>query len=292
MSRESHPLARWVREQVEGFLARGADNRLHNAEGDRAFAEPLVGFAAGDDPLWRAYKRHVGPFHLTPAEAFAASFPDQPAEASRLTVVSWVLPHIPQTKKDNRRRRTYPAERWARARIYGEEVNNRLRRRLEESLAQRGYRGVAPSTAPYWRRELSPDYGYASVWSERHAAHAAGLGTFGLCDALITPKGKAMRLGSVVTDLLAPPTPRPYEDHRQWCLFFATGKCMKCAERCPVGAITEAGKDKEKCKAHLRQATAPYVEEHYGFKGYGCGLCQTGVPCESRIPLPASRGQG
>ncbi len=27
-----------------------------------------------------------------------------------------------------------------------------------------------------------------------------------------------------------------------------------------------------------------HVGEHYGIDGYGCDLCQTGVPCESGIP--------
>ena len=26
------------------------------------------------------------------------------------------------------------------------------------------------------------------------------------------------------------------------------------------------------------------MKREYGFEGYGCGLCQTGVPCESGIP--------
>jgi hypothetical protein len=26
------------------------------------------------------------------------------------------------------------------------------------------------------------------------------------------------------------------------------------------------------------------VTSEYGFDGYGCGLCQTKVPCESKIP--------
>ena len=44
---------------------------------------------------------------------------------------------------------------------------------------------------------------------QRHAAHAAGLGTFGLCDGLITAKGKAMRAGSVVARIAVAQTPRP-----------------------------------------------------------------------------------
>ncbi|MDO8955233.1 MAG: hypothetical protein Q7W38_00070 [Deltaproteobacteria bacterium] len=59
--------------------------------------------------------------------------------------------------------------------------------------------------------------------------------------------------------------------------------CKKCIQRCPAGAVTEAGHDKIKCKAYL-EITAKYVKANFGFKGYGCGFCQTGVPCESKIP--------
>jgi epoxyqueuosine reductase len=132
---------------------------------------------------------------------------------------------------------------------------------------------------------------FSSTWSERHAAYASGLGTFGLCDGLITPVGKAVRLGSVVARIQIPPTQRPYSDHHAYCLFYGnrdsrTGGhiCGKCMARCPVGAITEAGHDKVKCSEHTSHTTAEYVRAQYGFNGYGCGLCQTGVPCESKIP--------
>lgn len=49
--------------------------------------------------------------------------------------------------------------------------------------------------------------------------------------------------------------------------------------------ISESGKDKQLCKAHLFPVTSSYVKHNFGFDGYGCGLCQTGVPCESKIPL-------
>ena len=39
---------------------------------------------------------------------------------------------------------------------------------------------------------MSEKYAYASTWSERHAAYAAGLGTFGLSDGLITAAGQGM----------------------------------------------------------------------------------------------------
>jgi hypothetical protein len=45
--------------------------------------------------------------------------------------------------------------------------------------------------------------------------------------------------------------------------------------------------DKSKCRSHVRPLSEEYVKARYGFDGYGCGLCQTGVPCESKIPMPA-----
>ena len=88
-----------------------------------------------------------------------------------------------------------------------------------------------------------------------------------------------------VVRIQVPPTPRPYKDQHEYCLFFTEGTCKECISRCPVGAITEKGKDKSICYRHLSQTTKDYVTPKYGFDGYGCGLCQTGVPCESKIPL-------
>jgi ferredoxin len=69
-----------------------------------------------------------------------------------------------------------------------------------------------------------------------------------------------------------------------YCLFYTKGICGKCISRCPVEALSEAGHDKIKCLDHLKPVTEDYVKAHYGFDGYGCGLCQTKVPCESKIP--------
>jgi epoxyqueuosine reductase len=274
----------WIRGVLNAFIDRSPHNSLQNADHEKAFDRPLVGFARGDDPLWEAYKEHVGPFFITPWELFALTFRDPDVRAGDLTVISYILPQTEATKADNRKEKTFPSERWARARIYGEKVNEELRRHLVEALTAEGCRAVAPALAPQFSRRISPRYGMSSTWSERHAAHACGLGTFGLCAGLITPVGKAMRVGSVVTDIRLEPTPRPYTDHQAYCLFYTRGICKKCASRCPAGAITEAGKDKRLCLQHVIK-TIPHVAAHYGFEGYGCGLCQTGVPCESKIPM-------
>ncbi len=282
LAREGAPLAEWVADLIRRICA-GPENALGGAFDEPAWGTPLVGFARGDDPLFVAYKEHVGPEHWTPAEIYALTYPDAPAEPAELSVVSWVLPQTGATKADNRREALYLAERWARSRVFGEIFNEGLRRQVAEALTARGYRAVAPAISPLFKTVDSERFVFSSTWSERHAAYACGLGTFGLSDGLITPVGKAMRVGSVVVRAELPPSPRPYTDHHAYCLFYAKGTCGECIKRCPVGAITEAGHDKRLCRVHLDR-TRPHVRDVYGFAGYGCGLCQAGVPCESGIP--------
>jgi epoxyqueuosine reductase QueG len=179
----------------------------------------------------------------------------------------------------------YPSRQWARTRSFGEQGNTALRRHLVAWLAGRGWSAVAPQLSPAWQEYADTPAGIASSWSERHAAYAAGLGTFSLNDALITPRGIAHRLGSVITDLPLVPTPRPYADHRCNCLWFREGRCGACAGRCPVGAITrEGGHDKKKCRDYVYGEAPRAVGELYGVTATGCGLCQTAVPCEFRVP--------
>lgn len=277
--------AEWIKDVVVDFIDNSKENTLQDKADEKAFGTPLVGYSRGDDPLYDEFKDHVGPFFMTPWEVFAVTFMDLGIKAEKLTIISWILPQTEPTKSDNRKEGYYPSERWARARIFGEEVNVKLRKHLVKSLQDKGYRAVAPLLIPQFSTRISPKYGFASTWSERHAAYASGLGTFGLCDGLITPVGKAMRTGSVIAEIDIPPTPRPYKSHQEYCLFFTKGACGKCIKRCPAGAISENGKDKELCLKHLFPVTRDYVTENFGFQGYGCGLCQTGVPCESKIPL-------
>jgi epoxyqueuosine reductase QueG len=277
--------AAWIEEVIKEFIEHSPENTLQGAFQEKAFENPLVGFSRGDDPIYESYKEYVGPFHWTPLEIFNQSFPGVSVAAEELAVISWILPQTRATRADNRRQDTYPAERWARARIFGEEVNVKLRNRIVEELQQAGHEAVAPMLAPAWEKKMSDQYVFASTWSERHAAYAAGLGTFGLCDGLITPRGKAMRTGSVVARINIAPTPRPYTEHREYYLFYSKGICGECIKRCPVGALTKDGHDKVKCLQHLKPPTEEYVKANYHFDGYGCGLCQVGVPCESRIPV-------
>jgi epoxyqueuosine reductase QueG len=282
--------AAWVEGIVKDFIDNSPENTLQKWDNEKAWDRALVGFSSGADPIFEDYKDHVGPFYMTPWEVFVLTFKDPTVKPEELTVISWVLPHREAVKADNRLETVYPAERWARARIMGQEVIEKLQRHVVATLDAEGIKAVAPCLTPQFSHRISPKYGFAGTWSERHAAYASGLGTFGLCDAMITPVGKAMRTASVVARIQIPPTPRPYKHHREYCLFYTEGTCGVCMDRCPVRAISEKGKDKWTCINHLYPTTSDYVTYNFGFKGYGCGLCQTGVPCESKIPTNEDLG--
>ena len=273
---------RFIARVIAKFVKENPANRRKVGRG-KFWDKPLVGFASGNDPLFKQYKKIIGKFHHTPLEIFGLTF-GQKEKPQNLSVISWVLPASEGIRKSNRKETKYPSRLWAHARDFGEQFNVKLRDHLVEVLKKEGYQAVAPMNSPHWKRVRSPRVGFASSWSERHAAYVCGLGTFGLSDGLITPKGKAMRVGSVVTNLPLKPSAKKYPHHRANCLYFFNRTCKVCAARCPAGAITAKGHDKDKCYEYSYNTIGPSKRAEYGVKITGCGLCQTRVPCESEIP--------
>jgi len=274
-----------VRDEIVRFALESPENRRRDG-GGRYFDEPLVGFASAADPLFTEYRKIIGPFHRTPAEWMAME-PDAPPMV-RGTVICWILPITRTTRESNRRESVWPSREWAHTRNYGEKFNNLLRSHVVEYLSGRGHRAIAPQLSPDWKRIDDAPVGIASTWSERHAAYAAGLGTFSLNDGLITERGIAHRCGSVITDLVLPPTKRSGSDHRGNCLRYRDGSCGICIDRCPAGALSREGHDKPKCREYVHGEIPRAVKERFQVSEIGCGLCQTKVPCEGMIP----RGKG
>lgn len=281
----------WITDIIINFCRHSIKNHLSDdpdsyLSSEQAWEDPIVGFSKGDDPLFTWIKKDIGPFYWTPSEIYKKAFPDSDVSARHLSVISWILPQTRQTLADQRQEDTHPSTRWAMAKHYGEKFNVSLREYMIKTLNRSGFETLSPALLPQWEKKISLKYGSASNWSERHAAHVAGLGTFGLCDGLITPAGKAVRIGSVISHISIPPTPRTYTGHNEWCLFYSgKGKCRKCIERCPAGAISETGHDKETCRQYIKEITSKYTEQNTGLLIDNCGLCQTGIPCETKIPL-------
>ncbi len=260
------------------------NNRFDDPELGRLCDPPLVGVADARDPWFERFAALIGPFHWTPQHALRLSAP----QAEARSVICWSLSVAQEARAANRRETRFPARSWAYARSFGDRIVTRLRHGLQARLRAAGFAALAPAVAPQNEVRYRPPLGLAACWSERHVAFVAGLGTFGLSGGLITCRGVAHRLGSVVTDLETQHTARPYgDDPFAWCLGSSEGTCGDCIRRCPAGAIgdTVHARDTEACRRHVRDVIAPLGPRMYGWEGrYGCGLCQTAVPCEYCLP--------
>ena len=266
-----------LRERITALTLTDSANRLDTAialrpelAGLRFFAPPLVGCAAADDPIFAQMQsdpKIIGDVFRTPQEWLPGA----------KSVISLFFP-----KTETVRRSNYegpePSAEWLHARIEGQEFLKYAIQTLKRWLEEAGYQAVVPLYTPDFTIRFNADDpelpAVASSWSERHVAFAAGLGTFGLAKNLITEKGDAGRITSLVTDAEFPPTLRRYTDPYEYCTF-----CGACARRCPVGAISpERGKDVFSCKAHVEKQKLLYAPR------YGCAKCQLRVPCETGIP--------
>lgn len=246
--------------------------------GMEMFSPALVGTADAGDPAFFLLKRReaVGPQFLLPGEWLPGA----------RSVVSFFLPFTAGVREANAGSGPEPAPEWLHGRIEGQEFIDRLSRALVERLLEEGGDAVSPAVDLRFasctlRNTVFLDGNgtpfpvtFTSNWSERHVAFVCGLGTFGLSRGLITSRGIAGRFGSVITTFpLTPDNVVPEELYGNCIL------CGECAAKCPAGAISlEKGKDHVLCSKYL-----DLMKEKHSPR-YGCGKCQTGVPCEKGIP--------
>ena len=244
--------------------------------GTRMYDAPIVGFGSAEDPLFETYKKPevIGPWHMSPKEWLPEA----------RTVISLFFPMGREVRESNRQAKLTASELWACARIEGQAYIAACMEALAVWFREQGCTACVPSGDPRWQQmtagkgiEGYPEIrenSFGSRWSERHAAYVCGLGTFGLSKGLITEKGMAGRFGSLVVSETFAPDPRPYTGVYDYCT-----RCGACVRRCPARAIDpERGKDHMICSAWVRASRAVHAPR------YGFGLCQTGVPCETRIP--------
>jgi len=284
--------AAFLENAIREYVARSSSNRLQAFDGDPIFDEPSVGFANGDDAIFQDYKAIIGDFHLTPREALEKHLRCEGSREQKrppnVSVISWILPVTYQTRLSLRSESVVPSLRWNHTRWHGQDFINELARNVVSLLESLGHQAVAPELADFYELVNLSD-GLTSNWSQRHIAYAAGLGTFSLSDGFITPRGIAMRCGSVVCNVALSPTPRVYGNHLANCLFYKDRPCRRCIERCPAVAINEQGHDRKRCAEFLLNEQKAIIKElgrEEGYIGYylGCGLCQTEVPCEAGVP--------
>lgn len=248
-----------LEEKIDDFTKNSEQNFVDELDMMQIWDQPLIGIARASDPLWEKLKEPnvVGPHHLTPKEWLSGA----------KSVISYFLPFTEHIRSSNWLEGP-PSKEWLYGRYEGEMFNNALRCLIIEVVEASGGRAMAPALDKHYLVA-----NHRSNWSERHVAFIAGLGTFGLSYSLITHLGTAGRFGSVIVDLEFKPKSRLYQEVDEYCT-----KCGICIERCPHRAITESGKDKECCSQYQHMIL------ELNKPRYGCGKCQTAVPCEYRNP--------
>ena len=249
--------------------------------GMKMYEEPIIGFSSAEDELYtKEFKKDgvISPKYMAPKEWLANAD----------TVVSLFFPFEKAVRESNTLSvdRTYDlslelssSAQWLHARIEGQIYLMKVMSYAIEILKEEGFDSVQPQGDKRWGF-VAP---LVSNWSERHAAYASGLGTFGLSKGLITRKGMAGRFASIITSAHFDADVRPYSSPFEYCIM-----CGACQQRCPAEAIDKSkgvalGKDHSICQ--------PYVDSHklppFGpnrLVRYGCGKCQVAVPCEHEIP--------
>ena len=284
----SRPDEAWFIRTIKDKVAHHPENIMeYPFYGEPIYEEPGIGFVRGDDPILEQYKEIIGPHHFTPGEIMrwqAEQNGVEPPAPEDLSVVSFYLPFTSKTIKDNAAAADWTSERWAQTRLLGEIFSQTLVREIVTDLMGRGILAVSPDVTPQFNKKRYPKVGWASPWSHRHMAYAAGLGTFGMHDFMITEKGAAVRFASFVVNLKLTPNRQRLEDIHAYCRHYQGLPCLKCLKRCPVDAITaEHAHDKDSCAKRVGESLK-YCNKHYHIFIYGCGLCATGVPCEHEIP--------
>ena len=259
-------------------------NVLDDAAGSRLFDAPMVAVADATDAWFARLKEVIGPHHWTPREILSLVAPGAEARS----VICWSLPLTETIRASNRGETRVPSRAWALARHRADAIFLHLATGMETWLRGLGYAAVAPTRAAKDIVGHLTASAPSACWSQRHVAFVAGLGTFGISGGLITVRGVAHRLGSVVTDAVLSATIRPYgDDPFAWCLKSARGTCGTCIRRCPVGSIGESVRERDidACRGQ-RDVVRAHAPERYDWTSnhYGCGLCQTAVPCEDCNP--------
>ncbi len=263
--------AKWLAEHEHNYVSE-ADALRDDLIGMQMYDEPLFGVADAADPLFpELQKPEVDhPDYWLPQKWLPG--------AKR--IISCFMPFTMEAKKSNEADMQEPSAEWLHCRIEGQEMVALFGTYLRDELIKAGYEAVCPTVDERFCM-LTPR---KACWSERHTAFICGLGTFGMSKGIITAKGMAGRLVSVITDYPFEVTPRPYTDRYEYCT-----KCGKCARNCPARAIDpqkplDQAKDHDICEPFTYQTKAAKMHGDTEKRYFGCGKCQVAVPCRDRIP--------
>ncbi len=122
----------------------------------------------------------------------------------------------------------------------------------------------------------------SSAVAEKALAMRAGIGFIGK-NRLITNKqfGSFLLLGEIITDMQLTPDAAI---EKQEC-----GKCRKCIDACPTGALSEDGFDARKCISYLtiehKDEIPVELKSKMGTHLFGCEECLSACPYNEKSPI-------
>lgn len=249
-------VSQFVLQHKLNFL--GSEPTLDSAyHGQQIFDKPVLAVGDATDPLFLKMRspQIVGPNYKPPLQWM----PDAKS------VITYFFPLTSEIRSENVSKEK-PTHLWLHSYISSYELSAQISSYLKLSLEQMGYKATVPS------------------WSERHTGYICGLGTFGMSKGLITEKGMAGRLGSIITNAPLPVTRRTYSKAYERCI-----RCGACEDRCPAGAIDFSRpdheiKDNRLCKKYQLENSLHISFEGQIYNIYACGKCHVGVPCELNNP--------
>ena len=285
---------RFIENSIKEYVRTSPLNHLTAFNNVPIVDEPVVGFANGDDPIFQDLKKIIGEFHLTPreiTEKYIAAKHWQFGATNHIdnvSVISWALPITHETCLDERTSPFGGSPRYNHTRWIGIRLYENVEKYVASLLEVLRCNAIAPTQSKLFEIKEMPGGYMAANWSERHIAYAAGLGTFGLNGLMITSRGCAVYLGSVVCDRALTPTPRA-ASHVANCPFYRDASCGLCIDKCIASAISSEGRSNITCLKNLRDEQANKVrsmgldKDLFG-PAPACGRCSTGLPCENRTP--------
>lgn len=118
---------------------------------------------------------------------------------------------------------------------------------------------------------------------EKRWAQKAGLGWIGRHTQLINPAfGSSFFIGILMLNIDAEPSEAPFP--------FRCGKCTRCIDACPTGALSGGSMDPRKCISYLTVESKSDIPENLKDKlsGYivGCDICNDVCPWNKRFAKP------
>lgn len=237
--------------------------------GMRFFEAPIMAIGRADDPGFLELKKPeaIGEHFMLPQEWMP--------EAK--SVISLFLPFTQRVILSNTVDKIQPSWEWLFTRVDGQQHLLATGALIQKVLMDEGFKAIVPQADERYIMRTAqqqadiPIPAWSSNWSERHVGFVTGIGTFGRHTNLISKKGCCGRLISVITDWETEADKKQYSGLYDYC-----ADCGKCYEACPANSLSAGGKRIKTCSEFLGKNCVQYAPR------YGCGKCQSGLPCSTR----------